>query len=45
MDEKGDGSLSILKASCPIVQFALTVAALEDKIVQQAVFTVLNSIY
>jgi RNA-directed DNA polymerase len=45
MDEKDDGSLPILKVRCPIVQFALTVAALEDKIVQQAVFTVLNAIY
>jgi hypothetical protein len=40
-----DGSLPTLKASCPIVQLALTVAAMEDKIVQHAVVTILNQIY
>jgi hypothetical protein len=33
------------KAYCIHVQFALTVAALEDKIVQYAVVTILNQIY
>ena len=45
MDEKDDGSLPILKVRCLIVQFALTVAALEDKIVQFAVATILSQIY
>ena len=33
------------KACCGEVQFALTVAALEDKIVQHAVVTILDEIY
>ena len=45
MDEKDDESLPILKVSCPVVQLVLTVAALEDKIVQYAVATILNQIY
>ena len=45
MDEKDDGSLPIPKVSCPVVQLALTVAALEDKLVQYAVTTILNQIY
>jgi RNA-directed DNA polymerase len=45
VDEKDDGSLPIPKVSCPVVQLALTVAALEDKIVQHAAVTVLNAIY
>jgi hypothetical protein len=45
VDGKDDGSPPILTVNCPIVQLALTVAALEDKIVQQAVATILNQIY
>jgi RNA-directed DNA polymerase len=45
VDEKDDGSLPIPKVSCPVVQLALTVAALEDKLVQYAVTTILNQIY
>jgi RNA-directed DNA polymerase len=45
VDEKDDGSLPIPKVSCPVVQLALTVPALEDKLVQQAVVTILNQIY
>ena len=45
MDGKDDGSPPIPKVSCPIVQLALTVAALEDKIVQAATVTILNQIY
>jgi hypothetical protein len=44
VDEKDDGSLPIPKVSCPVVQLALTVTALEDKLVQYAVTTILNQI-
>ena len=39
------GSPSIPNANCGPVQFALTVASIEDKIAQQAVSTVLSAIY
>jgi hypothetical protein len=45
VDGKDDGSPPILTVNCPIVQLALTVPALEDKIVQRAAVEVLNAIY
>ncbi len=45
VDGTDDVSPPIPNANCGQVQFALTVAALEDKIVQYAVVTILNQIY
>ena len=45
MDEKDELPQPIPKAGWPRVQFDGYVAALEDKIVQRAVVTLLNAIY
>ena len=42
MDGKDDGSPPILTVNCPIVQLALTVPTVLDRLIQQAVMQVLQ---